>query len=164
MHIICIRSIFTDATESRLQSLGFLIHNAATQLRREFERAARPYGLTLMQWRVLAASSKDEGQSQSSIGTRLDASPMTVSDVLERMEAGGLVTRETDPADSRAKLVRTTDEGQRLLSEMRVIADRVYQDALAGIDDVERAALVRALTKISANLEGESGHAKEKIA
>jgi DNA-binding MarR family transcriptional regulator len=136
-----------------LQGLGYLLHNAANLLKREFERTARPYGLTLLQWRVLGALSLDDGQTQTTLASRLEASPMSISDVLERLQGSGLLTREVDPSDSRAKLVSITEEGQRLVTEMRAIAADVYERAAQGIGERDREAMVRALTRMVSNLE-----------
>lgn len=147
-----------------MQGLGLLLHNAASLLKREFERAARPHGLTLLQWRILGELSRDDGQTQTALGNHLEASPMTVSDVLERLEAGALITREVDPSDSRAKLVRITPKARALVEQMRDVAAEVYERAVEGIDEADRAAMLRALPRIAANLEGARTKSKDNAA
>jgi DNA-binding MarR family transcriptional regulator len=146
-----------------VQRLALLIHNAANLLKREFERAARPHGLTLLQWRVLGQLSREDGLTQTVLGARLDASPMTISDVVERLEAGGLVAREVDPSDSRAKIVRITAEARVLADAMRAVASEVYEKALDGIGEADQAAMERALTRIATNLE-DGRNRKDKVA
>jgi DNA-binding MarR family transcriptional regulator len=141
-----------------------LLHNAANLLKREFERAARPHGLTLLQWRVLGELSRNEGLTQTALGGRLEASPMTISDVIERLEIAGFATREVDPSDSRAKLVAITTKARALVEEMRAVADEVYGKAVDGIDEADRAAMIRALTRIAANLEDTRIKAKDTAA
>ena len=147
-----------------MQGLGLLLHNAANLLKREFERAARPHGLTLLQWRVLGELSRNEGLTQTALGGRLEASPMTISDVIERLEIAGFATREVDPSDSRAKLVAITTKARALVEEMRGVADEVYGKAVDGIDEADRAAMIRALTRIAANLEDTRIKAKDTAA
>jgi DNA-binding MarR family transcriptional regulator len=147
-----------------VQGLGLLLHNAANLLKREFERAARPHGLTLLQWRVLGELSRNEGLTQTALGGRLEASPMTISDVIERLEIAGFATREVDPSDSRAKLVAITTKARALVEEMRAVADEVYGKAVDGIDEADRAAMIRALTRIAANLEDTRIKAKDTAA
>ncbi|MDP8920594.1 MAG: MarR family transcriptional regulator [Pseudomonadota bacterium] len=141
-----------------------MLHNAANLLKREFERAARPHGLTLLQWRVLGELSRNEGLTQTALGGRLEASPMTISDVIERLEIAGFATREVDPSDSRAKLVAITTKARALVEEMRGVADEVYGKAVDGIDEADRAAMIRALTRIAANLEDTRIKAKDTAA
>jgi DNA-binding MarR family transcriptional regulator len=147
-----------------VQGLGLLLHNAANLLKREFERAARPHGLTLLQWRVLGELSRNEGLTQTALGGRIEASPMTISDVIERLEIAGFATREVDPSDSRAKLVAITTKARALVEEMRAVADEVYGKAVDGIDEADRAAMIRALTRIAANLEDTRIKAKDTAA
>lgn len=146
-----------------MQSLGLMLHDAANLLKREFERSAREHRLTLLQWRVLGQLSRHDGLTQTALGGLVEASPMTISDVVERLEAAGLVEREVDPSDSRAKLVRITPKARALIEEMRGVADRVYAKALAGIGETDRDAMLRALTRIVANLNDVRTKAEDKV-
>jgi len=135
------------------QSLGLMLHDAARLLKREFERRARDHALTLMQWRVLGTLSRDGGLTQKALGVRVEASPMTITDILDRLEGLGLVRREPDPSDSRAKRVSITEAALPVIDEMRSLAGEVYDQALRGIAPADRDALIRALGQITANLE-----------
>jgi DNA-binding MarR family transcriptional regulator len=146
-----------------MQSLALLLHGAANVLKREFERAARPHGLTLMQWRALAVLSAGGPLTQSALAARLDVTPMTVSDLLERMEAAGLVDRTAAPTDSRAKLVSLTAQAPPLIEEMRGVAASVYARALDGVEARDRAAMERVLLRLLANLD-EANTEKDKTA
>ena len=89
---------------------------------------------------------------------------MTISDVVERLEAAGLVVRAVDPSDSRAKLVSITDKARLLVGQMRGVAAEVYRKALDGIDEADRAAMERALARIAVNLDDSKIKAKDKVA
>jgi MarR family transcriptional regulator for hemolysin len=137
-----------------MQNLGLMLHDAARLLKADFERRARGYGLTLLQWRVLRQlSRRDDGLRQTDLARRVEASPMTVSDVLDRLEGVGLVRREVDPKDSRAKRARITGKAQALLDDVQSVVAETYDQALAGIDPADREALMRCLQQIVANLE-----------
>lgn len=136
------------------KGVGLLLHEASALVRREFERAAGPEGLTLTQWRVMAQlSHHPEGMRQAALGKAINASPMTVSDVAERLESAGFVRRCTDPADSRAKLVRATPEGAVLMVRMRETASGILDRALDGLDRDERDKLADLLGQIIENLQ-----------
>lgn len=136
-----------------MTNIGLLLNEAASLMKREFERAARPYKLTLMQWRVLGQLMRAGDMRQNELCAAINASPMTVSDVAERLEAAGLILREVDPEDSRAKRLALTDEGNALVGQMRVVATGVFDKALAGIDPQDIEVLTRSLTQITENLE-----------
>ncbi len=142
--------------------LGTYINNIAHHLKREFERAARPYGLTLLQWRVLGALSSEEGITQKNLSAKLEVSPMSISDVLERLETADLIVRKVDSRDSRAKSVWVTAKGLELRESMRDVALDVYERAVAGIDTDDKQAMLRALKQMSANFEAMEEQAKEK--
>lgn len=139
--------------KSEARTLGLALHDAARLLRSEFERRARRQRLSLMQWRALGMLAREDGLTQTALAARIEASPMTMSDILDRLEALGYVRREPDPSDSRAKLVRITPEALPIVEEMRSIAQEVYDLALDGIAPNDRATLMRALGQIAANLE-----------
>ncbi|ARE41207.1 Transcriptional regulator, MarR family [Rhodovulum sp. P5] len=139
-----------------------MLHDAARLLKADFERRARGYGLTLLQWRVLRQLAFSEtGLRQTEIARRVESSPMTVSDVLDRLEGFGLVQREVDPDDSRAKRARITAKAEALLHEVKGIVAEAYDQALAGIDPAEREVLERCLQQIVANLETTDEDGKE---
>jgi len=132
--------------------LGYLIFDVARLLRRHFEDEAKAHDITLPQWRALAALVKHGAKTQVMLANEIDADPMTVSGLLERMEKRGLVSRKPNPADSRAKLAEATDEGHRIFDAIKRRGLTRYEAALAGLAPHETQALEHALTKIRHNL------------
>jgi DNA-binding MarR family transcriptional regulator len=132
--------------------LGYLVHEVARLLKRRFEDEARGHGITLAQWRALAMIAKNDCISQVSLAAMIDADPMTMSGILDRLEKRGLVTRESDPADNRVKRARLTAEGQALFSVARSVGQQVYECALEGVSSEERQTVAVALEKIRSNL------------
>jgi DNA-binding MarR family transcriptional regulator len=132
--------------------LGYLVHEVARLLKRRFEDEARGQGLTLPQWRALAQIAKSDCISQVSLAATLDADPMTTSGILDRLEKRGLITREPDPADSRVKLARLTDDGYELFKIARSFGQAMYEAALEGVSLEERKSVETTLEKIRSNL------------
>ena len=94
---------------------------------------------------------------QVEIKEALEASPMTISDLAERMQAAGLVTRQTDPNDSRAKTLTLTDAGHAKFAIMHQISEAVFDEVAIGIGDETKAALRDGLSAIKDNLGGAIG-------
>jgi len=136
-----------------MAGLGMLLQESASLLRREFERAALPHELTLMQWRVLAQLARQGPARQVEIGRRLATSPMTISDVADRLETAGLVRRDTDPDDSRAKRVSLSKAGRELIQRMSVVVEDIMGRALAGVGPAEVATTIATLDRIIVNLD-----------
>jgi MarR family transcriptional regulator for hemolysin len=144
-----------------ISPLGYLINDVARQLRRRFDDQAKAHGLTLPQWRTLAQLYHTEGVSQVALAACTETNPMTMSGILDRLEARGLVERIADPNDSRAKLAQTTAKARALVEEMRAVGTQVYDEALTGVSLADREVLLSALSQISSNLSEQSAMRKE---
>ncbi|MEU8888398.1 MarR family winged helix-turn-helix transcriptional regulator [Streptomyces sp. NPDC048442] len=101
---------------------------------------------------------------QSELIKAVGLDPSTVTKSLQRLEQAGHVRRCPDPADRRASLVEATDQScdlrERVVEAWAVLEKRT----LAGLDEDERAELLRLLGKVEGNLcpmgagtEGEGG-------
>ncbi|WP_187283198.1 MarR family winged helix-turn-helix transcriptional regulator [Streptomyces sp. t39] len=77
----------------------------------------------------------------------------TMSRQLRAMEEVGLVTREPDPADGRASLVRLTGEGVARFRHVRDARRDRYMSKLAGWDRGEIAELARLLHQLNTSAE-----------
>ena len=70
-----------------------------------------PMGLTHPQYLVMLALWEDSPLRVSELATRLSLEPATLSPLLKRLEASGMVTRGRDPLDDRALAVSLTRKG-----------------------------------------------------
>ncbi|MET9421990.1 MarR family transcriptional regulator [Streptomyces sp. NPDC006540] len=77
----------------------------------------------------------------------------TMSRQLRALEELGLVTREPDPADGRASLVRLTEGGTARFRRVRDARRDRYRNKLAGWDPREVAELARLLHQLNARAE-----------
>jgi MarR family transcriptional regulator, transcriptional regulator for hemolysin len=143
---------------------GYVIHDLAKKMKRCFDGEAQAHGLTLPQWRVIGQLSLNDGLSQSALAGLIEADPMTVSGLVDRLESKGLVERTSDPNDSRAKIVLITDRARAMVVEMRKVAEQVYAHAFDGIAPDERETALKVLQQMSANLDKERSLAKEEVA
>ncbi len=142
---------------------GYVVQEVSRLLRRSFDGAAQRYDLTLPQWRVIAQLSFSGGLSQSTLAGCIDTDPMTVSGLVERLEAKGMVVRVADPDDSRAKIVRITDKAKAMVEEMKALADDLFGEAFDGISEEDRETALKVLQQVSANLSKERAQGKEEL-
>ncbi|MGB3336693.1 MAG: MarR family transcriptional regulator [Devosia sp.] len=131
-------------------------------MKRRFEEEARAHGVTLPQWRALSQIAFADSISQVALAQAMDADQMTVSGVLDRLEKRGLITREADPADSRAKLARVTDKGLAVVKMARAAGTAMYEAALVGVPSDDAAIATRVLQQMRENLLGQTADAKEQ--
>ena len=133
-------------------SLGFLLNDAARLMRRRFEQRSRDLPMTSAQMRIIARLARNEGISQAALAAMVDLEPMTLCRHIDRMASGGLVVREPDPNDRRARKLYTTDKARALIQPMFVKAEAIFEEAQAGLDPEARARFFEALTLIVKNL------------
>ena len=76
-------------------------------------------GLTHPQYLVMLALWEAEPLRVSELADRLSLEPATLSPLLKRLEAGGLVARRREPDDERAVAVTLTPAGRALRARGR---------------------------------------------
>jgi len=133
-------------------SLGFLISDVSRLMRRRFDERARLIGVTRAQWRTLTTLARNEGINQGGLADLLEVEPITLCRMIDRLEEAGLVERRRDPADRRAWLIFLTPKAHPLISQLRGLADGMIEEALNGLDETRRAALMETLGAIRTNL------------
>ncbi len=132
--------------------LGFLIHDVARLLRRRFEQRAGGTGLTRSQWQTIAFLSRREGLSQAALAEDLDIEPITLTRILDRLSARGLIERRPDPTDRRRWALFLTAAAVPLLKEMETLGEATRAEALHGVTPQDLVKLEETLNRMKANL------------
>lgn len=118
------------------------------------DRITRAYGQTSARWQVLGAIA-DEARSVADIARRMGLTRQSVQRTADLLEADGLVAYEENPAHRRAKLVRLTPAGRRLLGRI----DRVQAEwanglvARSGLDEREIRRALRVANRFRETVE-----------
>lgn len=136
------------------RTLGFVLHDVARAMRKRIEQRARAEALPLTraQWSVLAHLSRQEGINQAALAQILDIEPITLVRLLDRLQAAGLVERRPDPTDRRARVLFLTPAAHPLLDRIWTVAAAVREEAMDGLSDAQREALMQTLLTIKFNL------------
>ncbi|MGO4462789.1 MarR family winged helix-turn-helix transcriptional regulator [Streptomyces sp. M-16] len=99
-------------------SPGFLLWHATLRWQRDIAAALAPIGLTHVQFVLLACAwwlnGQGEHPNQLALARQAGTDVKMTSQVLRALEQKGLVEREVDPADTRAKRLRVTEAGAEL--------------------------------------------------
>jgi DNA-binding MarR family transcriptional regulator len=135
-----------------MDNVGFLISDVSRLLRRRFDERARLIGVTRAQWRALTTLRRHEGINQGGLADLLEVEAITLCRMIDRLEDAGHVERRRDPGDRRAWQIFLTDKSRPLLDKLSVIADGLFDDALAGIDEARRQELSATLEAVRHNL------------
>jgi len=133
-------------------TLGFLLHDGARLMRRDFEQRARDLGMTRAQWSVLAHLSRCEGINQAGLADILDVAPITLGRTLDRMQKAGWIERRAVDGDRRARALHLTDKARPVLARVFRLGSQTRKRTLSGFSPAEREALIAMLLRIRANL------------
>lgn len=113
------------------------------------EEALRPYDLTFPRFEalVLLVFSRAGALPLGKMGERLLVHPASVTNIIDRLEAQGLVTRTPHPTDRRTILASITDEGRRVTEEAaKIVAKSAF--GLEGLSEREVDQLTTILAKV----------------
>ncbi len=94
--------------------LCFAVYSASLAMTRLYKPLLDKLNLTYPQYLVMLALWERDGQMVSELGTLLSLDSGTLTPLLKRLEANGLVSRLRDVADERRVHVTLTAAGRRL--------------------------------------------------
>ncbi|HEX6525653.1 MAG TPA: MarR family transcriptional regulator, partial [Streptosporangiaceae bacterium] len=100
------------------ESPGFLLWHVTLRWQRDMAAALAPLGLTHVQFVLLASAwwlnSGGKHPNQLTVAGHAGTDVKMTSQVLRTLEAKGLIRREVDVADTRARRIQVTDRGAGL--------------------------------------------------
>ena len=140
------------ATSNLDRNFGFLVHDVARLLRKEYDRRVRRLGLTRSQWRVVAHLYRNEGVTQTELADILEIEDATLAGLLDRLEAAGWVERRPCERDRRANRLHLTERPSAVVGEMFRISAALKDDALVGLPPADQEHLIDALLVVKRNL------------
>ncbi|RYF15873.1 MAG: MarR family transcriptional regulator [Comamonadaceae bacterium] len=121
------RSPSADAALLLDNQLCFALYSASLAMTKLYKPLLEELGLTYPQYLVMLVLWERDGLMVSELGQRLSLDSGTLTPLLKRLEAAGLVSRLRDVADERRVHVHLTAAGRRL----KVRAARVPACVLA---------------------------------
>ena len=121
------------------------LYTAFAILRKESDRALSPWRITVPQASVLALLAEAGRPLPVTRLARLllQESP-SITSLVDRMCAGGLVERAKDPRDRRVVLVQLTRKGRKTHDDLRAKATS-FSDELFGVLSADERAVLKAL-------------------
>ena len=123
------------------------------QYQRQMTQALKGVGCDIPTWRVLALLDEKGVSSISDIATHAIAELSTITKVVYRMKADGLVSTQTAPHDGRVTHVRITDAGEAALQRVQDATSGLFKRSFAGLTPSKMASLNDRLKVILDNLQ-----------
>lgn len=132
--------------------LCFAVYSAGLAFNRVYKPILDRLGLTYVQYLVIVALGRQDDQTVGEIGTRLFLESNTLTPLIKRLEAAGLVTRGRDPEDERVVRVRLTPQGRAVAAEAACVPEELLRTT--GISRKEATALRKTLVHLRDQLRG----------
>ncbi|TGT81749.1 MULTISPECIES: MarR family winged helix-turn-helix transcriptional regulator [unclassified Mesorhizobium] len=131
------------------ESPGLLLWRTSMRWQRVMTAALAPLDLTHVQFVLLASAmwlGRDgEAPNQVQLAAQAGTEVKMTSDVVARLEAKGLIAREADPRDSRAKVIRVTSAGAAAAQRAIVAVEAADAAFFEPVDEAQLVGMLRQL-------------------
>ncbi len=117
------------------------------------DRLMTAHGTSLARTKLLMLVETDGPVRSTDIASALGQAPRTVTEAIDGLERDGLVRRDPDPDDRRAKRISITPAGVAAVAASQPIRNRFLVDVFGVLDSRERDELVRVIGKLSDRIE-----------
>jgi MarR family transcriptional regulator for hemolysin len=135
------------------REFAFTINDVARLLRTYADQRARQFGMTRAQWAVLARLEHNEGLKQSELAEMLDLQPITLTRLVDRLCASGLIERRADPGDRRVKRLYLTPQARPLMDRLAELGHDLMGTVLEGFDVKTIERMIGELARTKENLK-----------
>jgi len=141
------QGIASPKAESSSDKTIFMLLHAAHALENRVEATLETVGLSMAKFSVVSELvSVDEPLSLSELANRLSCVRSNMTQLIDRLEADGLVRRVDCPNDRRAVKASITAEGRNRQAAGAEAIARLHEEFAASVVEDDRAALERLLT------------------
>lgn len=127
---------------------GFLVRRLHQIFVAMYLQNCERFGTTPAQSSIMQVLDAQPGIDQAALAAEIGLDRTTTSNVLSRLETRGIVTREFDTSDRRAKRTYLTAHGKSLLSEMQQSINAAHSQLLGPLDRAEREQFLALLLRL----------------
>ncbi|MBN6054462.1 winged helix-turn-helix transcriptional regulator, partial [Nonomuraea sp. RK-328] len=110
---------------------------------------------------VLFLLHADGPQTQRQLATGAGCEPPSITLMVRKLEAAGLISRVPAVQDARANVVRLTDEGQQVILRLRRLWRDLAEETVAGLTDTSVDQVIKTLTDLAHSLQSQAPAAGE---
>jgi len=110
--------------------------------------------------KLLRILQENDGMSSRELADRMGIRPASLTEMLNRLEADGILTRQPDPADQRRNRIFIQEKGYVLLKKMKAVrqTEREHINQSLTLDEQEQfVALCAKLTKSLEDFRNKTG-------
>jgi len=119
------------------------------------KKLARETGLTLPQFMILQSLKDKNDATIGSIAQDINLTQATVTTIIDRMQARGIVSRHRNMKDARKVNVRITDSGRELLKRGPATLQDRFGERFAKLPDWEQHSMIATLQRVASLMDAE---------
>jgi len=120
------------------RQLCFALYAASLAMTKAYKPLLAPLGLTYPQYLVMLVLWEADGISVSALGERLTLDSGTLTPLLKRLQAQGLLQRQRDAADERRVLLRLSPAGRRLKAQALAVPQAVACASACDLQQIQQ--------------------------
>lgn len=128
--------------------LPYLMAQASYLISAQFHRHLAAKGIRTSVWRLLATVAGTDGLTVGELADEMLLQQPTVTKIVDRLAAEGLVERRASPDDRRKVIVALTARGSALMSTLQKEAAQHQEAVLAAYSKTESETLFRVLRTV----------------
>jgi MarR family transcriptional regulator, organic hydroperoxide resistance regulator len=107
------------------KEISFAVYGAAGRMARMHKPFLDPIGLTFPQYLVMLELYTETPRTVGDLGNALGMDTGTITPLLKRLQASGMVSRMRDPEDERRVIVDLTPAGLSVQEEVWGVSDKI---------------------------------------
>ena len=134
-------------------SIGYLFVNICKVRRNKANELLSKYGIHAGQDILLYQLMKEDGQTVSNLVENICIQHATISNMINRMECNGLISKTKDDCDMRVSRIFLTEKGKEVIEQVNNVWKELEQQTINGLSVEERIILKRLLQHVLRNFE-----------
>jgi DNA-binding MarR family transcriptional regulator len=117
------------------------------------KQLVKEYGLTGPQIIILKEIYAKEGITVSEIAANINLSQSTVTNILDRLEKRGLITRRRSDTDKRRVIVKIEDAGMEMIKNDPSLLQEHFIQRFRKLQDWEQSAILSSLQRVASMMD-----------
>ncbi len=132
------------------------VYYTASRLRKKASDFFLPFGLTDVQFNLMMLlqhqGGLEGGLSQAQLSKMMLVNRANITTLIDRMEKADLVARTPSPSDRRFNIIKLTNRGKKLLTQVEPLYIKEVKEVMAALKEKEQKNMIEMLEKIRNNV------------
>jgi DNA-binding MarR family transcriptional regulator len=150
-------SVAGPGYDAYIHELENYIRKASVIIRKRGRDILADFEITPPQFNALLVLAETSGLTMGELCDHLYLACSTATDLIDRMERNGLITRERDTLDRRVIRLKMTPKGHQIIAEVMEARCRYLAGILERVDEPEKERLLESLKTLNSLMTRDRG-------